>query len=502
MKTLNKPDQSGSILYLPTPMNTLPNSLCFIDIETTGTSLRGDRIIEIGALRIENNTLVDSFKTLINPGRYLPPEISVLTGINSADLEGAPSFFDIKDRLMELIEGTFFVAHNVRFDYGFIKNEFRMLGYPFSAKQICTVKLSRSLFPQYPRHNLDSIIERFGFKVKNRHRAFDDAEVLWKFYEKTLKQFSEAEILLALNKTVKRPSLPVKLSEESLEDLPEGPGVYIFYGENGCPLYIGKSINIRERVLSHFVADTTSSKEMKISQQIESIETVQTEGELGALIKESFLIKKMQPLYNRKLRNSRQLLILKYTTNSQGYHTATFGVQNGIDEAELESIIGVFRSKKSVNDFLIHFGKQFMLCEKLLGIDHSAGTCFGYRLGKCKGACHGKEKPLMYNLRFMEAFSIHKFKKWPFEGPVIIEDVSGDGGSKDRFVVNNWCIMGLLNPETSEVETYSDVGFDLDTYKILSTFIFKNSSQKYIRPLRPEMKQQSTPEYEPYSESV
>lgn len=481
---LKIPPVFASIDISTVPMTDLPQKLCFIDIETTGTSFRFDRIIEIGALRIENNKLVDSFQTLINPERFVPSEITSLTGITSADLEGAPSFFDIRERLLELLDSAFFVAHNVRFDYGFIKNEFKLLGYPFQSKQLCTVKLSRNLYPEQTHHNLDSIIQRFGFKIKRRHRAFDDAEVLWKFFQKIGKSFPQQRLVEALNKTTKRPSLPVRLSEEYLDNLPESPGVYIFYGKEGCPLYVGKSINIRERVLSHFSSDTTSSKEMKISQQIESIEVIQTEGELGALLKESFLIKKMQPLYNRKLRYARQIFVLKYNPNALGYNICVFDIQDQIDPSTLQTIIGVFRSRKSVKEFLVYFAKQFMLCEKLLGIDPSTKECFGYRLGRCKGACVGKENPLAYNIRFLEAFTDHKFKRWPFETPIIIDDISTDGSAKVSFVIDNWCVLGTYNNEDSKLETYEDVGFDMDTYKILSSFLLKMSNQKFVKAFK------------------
>jgi DNA polymerase-3 subunit epsilon len=469
---------------------SLPNKLVFLDTETTGGSLRTDRVIEIGMLRVENGQVVKTFNSLINPQRYVPPEIELLTGISGAMVDTAPTFFELKDQILEMMEDAVFVAHNARFDYGFIKTELKRLGINFSAKQLCTVKLSRNLYPQHSHHNLSVIIERFGFQIKNRHRAFDDAEVLWKFYQQIQQEFSLELVEAAVNKAQKRPSIPTGLSTEILDSLPETPGVYIFYGESGLPLYVGKSVNIRDRVLSHFSADHTSSTELKITQQIRSIEAIQTEGELGALLKEAYLVKKMQPLYNRKLRQKNKLLVLKYAQNENEYFYCSFGIQEAIDPLEIDKVIGVFRSKKSLQEFLFSIAKEHQLCEKLLGVDKTSTACFGYRLGRCKGACTNKEKPLFYNFRFMNILGRMKFKKWPFEQPIIIDDYSHDGSSCDSFIINNWCVLGKINSEGTKMDTVLDVGFDLDTYKILNSCLNKPKYSKHLRLIKPEQLQQ------------
>jgi len=163
----------------------------FVDIETTGTSARHDRVIEIGILRVENDMIVKKYNQLINPETHVSPFITQITGITPDDLEDAPTFEIVKDEVYELLQNTVFVAHNVRFDHGFLKNEFKRFDMKLSMKQLCTVQLSRRLYSQFKQHNLNSIIARFGFDCNNRHRAFDDAEVLWDFYQKILSEFSE-----------------------------------------------------------------------------------------------------------------------------------------------------------------------------------------------------------------------------------------------------------------------------------------------------------------------
>lgn len=154
-----------------------------VDVETTGASPLLGRIIEIGLLRVEHGEVVSTYKTLINPGQPIPEFITGMTGIRDIDLLGAPTFEEIADTLLEYFEGATFVAHNAAFDYAFLRAEFKRLGYGFTLPRLCTVRLSRAVYPEHKRHNLSLLIERHGFVCQSRHRAFDDAEVLWQFLQ-------------------------------------------------------------------------------------------------------------------------------------------------------------------------------------------------------------------------------------------------------------------------------------------------------------------------------
>lgn len=448
----------------------LPETIAFVDIETTGMRIVRDRIIEIGILRVEKNKIIRKYQTLIHPQMYIPDNIAELTGITKEELERAPTFYQVKDEILEVLDNCVFAAHNVRFDYGFIKNEFNRLGISFRQKHFCTVRLSRYLYPQYSHHALDNIIERFGLLCKRRHRAFDDAKAIYDFFKIAKKKTSKEKFENALSKALKRPSLPTRLSASDLENLPEKPGVYIFYAENGMPLYIGKSINLKDRILSHFSNDHASPLDMKISQSIKSLETIETEGELGALFKEAELIKKMQPLYNRKLRIKRNLTVVKTTIDKNGYQTVIFETYDQIDTKDLESIVGIFPSRKRAKDFLISAAKEYGLCERILGIDTTLAACFAYRLGKCKGACVGEEDTLRYNMRFILAFSKNKIKPWPFKGVIAIENL----------LFNKWCFLGKKSPNE---DTQTNMIFDVDTYKILESYLRVPKHIKEIKVL-------------------
>src|SRR5258708_1005410 len=450
----------------------LPDKLAFVDLETTGANLSHDRIIEIGIVRVENNQVIEIFQSLVNPDRHLPSEIELLTGIKAAQLENAPSFYSLKSEIQRLVKDCVFVAHNVRFDYSFLKNHFRQYEEDFSPKQLCTVKLAKKLYPKLLHHDLSTLIEVFNLECESRHRALDDAKAIFQFYQIAQKEFNQEQLSLAFDQVYKRPSIPINLSTEVLDSLPECPGVYLFYGTSGIPLYIGKSINIRKRVLQHFSSDHLSSIEMKIAQQVQRVEFIKTSGELGALLREASLVKKMQPLYNRMLRHARKLIALKLVKDPKSYNTIKLEDLEQVTAEDLEDILGIFKSKKQAKQHLINLAKEHQLCEKLLGLENLGKACFGYRLGRCKGGCVGKETSQIYNLRFQIAFAKFKFKPWPFDGPIQILEQDPQTGKVEAFILDKWCYLGMVKVDEggTEEEMVNDISFDLDTYKILHRF--------------------------------
>ena len=162
--------------------------LAIVDVETTGISVTGDRVIEIGVVRIEQGRVVRVFETLLDPERRISSFIERLTGIRNEDLERAPTFGDIREELEYLLNGCTFVAHNVWFDYGLICNEFARLGRTFSAPRLCSVRLSRRLYPRFRHHGLSELIKRFSLNCPNRHRALGDAEAVWAFLQTAFQQ--------------------------------------------------------------------------------------------------------------------------------------------------------------------------------------------------------------------------------------------------------------------------------------------------------------------------
>lgn len=457
-------------------------NLAFVDIETTGTSVTRDRIIEIAVLRVENGEIVDRYQSLIDPGTYVSPFIEAYTGIKRDELDKAPSFASIAETLLELLADCTFVAHNVRFDYGFLKNEFQRINLPFSAKMLCTVKLSRRLYPQERHHNLSAIIERLGIPCASRHRAMGDVEATWQFFNHATQLLDADSLKETVSTLTMRSSIPPQIAKAEIDNLPNTPGVYIFYDDKDFPLYIGKSVTIRDRVMSHFTSDITAPREMRLSQQVHRIEAIKTTGELGALLKESQLVKELQPLYNRKLRQSRELVAAVLQENSKGYVEMKIAPLEKDDPPDSSTVLALYKSRKQAKTSLLTMAKEHQLCHKLMGLESALSACFPYQLGWCKGACIDKEIPARYNLRFIGAFQKTRMKQWPFPGEIAITERDDSEDRSETFYINQWRFVGH---QTNDQERSSIAfHFDRDIYSILSRYILSPRNQSKIHSLK------------------
>lgn len=273
--------------------------LAFIDLETTGGTAALDRITEIGIVTVDAGGVAE-WSTLVNPQTPIPPFIQKLTGIDDAMVAGAPVFAEVADAVQERLAGRLFIAHNARFDHGFLKSEFKRLGIDLKATVLCTVRLSRRLYPEEPRHGLDALIARHGLTVATRHRALDDARVIWHFWQKARAELSEARIDAEVAALTAQPKLPPQLDPNLAEEIPEGPGVYLFYGEDDQALYVGKSSGLRRRVLAHFGKARPSPREAALAEQVRRIDWIETGGELGTQLAEADLVRRLHPRHNRQ----------------------------------------------------------------------------------------------------------------------------------------------------------------------------------------------------------
>lgn len=458
----------------------LPKTYTIVDVETTGGSPHKDRMIEVGLIRIQNNEVIASYDTLINPQTYIPSLIQNLTGINHGHVEGAPLFEDIAQELLPFFDDAILVAHNANFDYRFLKEEFNRIKIPFAPRRICTVKLSRALYPNHRHHNLDSIIDRLDLTIRKRHRALDDAKAVWKFLQHVQTTFEPDVLATGVASATQQPMLPPHISKKTIEDLPSTYGVYTFYGENGSPLYIGKSNNIKERVLSHFSSANTSSKELRLSEQTTHIDSQTTAGELSALLLESKMIKEMQPIYNKKLRRSSELVIAKSQKTQEGYERITLQRQENISLEEFPTVVGIFKSIKQAKNQFISLTKEYNLCDKLLGLENTTRACFGHRLNRCNGACVSAESPEAYNARFHSAFHNSKLRTWPYTTPIVVKERNEDTEQEALHVIDKWCYLGSVVPGDSFEDLSPHYTFDLDAYRILYRYIMNIENEKQI----------------------
>lgn len=456
----------------------------FVDVETTGTSARYGQVIEIGMLRVEDGVVVDTFSTLIRPARPLPPIITSITGITDRDLEDAPQFEAVSGRIEALLADAIFVAHNAPFDYSFLKTEFGRLGIRFNAKTLCTVKLSRLLFPSEERHNLDALIARHGLVMENRHRAYDDAAALLGFIRSASGMRSADDVAHGIRRVLGAAALPAGLDPKSMEALPHAPGVYLFYGPEDELLYVGKSVDIRARVLSHFSEDRRTGRERALCEAVTYIEHEETSGELSALLRESQLIKDLAPIYNRKLRKARRLAVIARGTDERGYATAESGYRDELLDSDLGAVEAVFRTATQGKSLLKAVSKEHDLCPRLLGIERGQGPCFAHQLGRCRGACVGKEDVRAYNERFALAFSERRIKAWPFPGAMVLpENPGADEGT--AYVIDKWKILKVLSyTEDGYDEEPVDMEFDYDSYRILAKHLLRKDVRAQLVPYR------------------
>ena len=438
--------------------------LAFVDIETTGSHFDRDRITEIGIKTLASNEL-HVWERLIDPQAYIPQNIQKLTGISSAMVQGQPCFAEIAEDLKKELEGKIFVAHNARFDYGFIKASFKRVGIDFRPKVLCTVKLSRLLFPDQSRHNLDTIISAHGLEVSARHRALGDADLLLQFWRICESKFGQEKLNEAINQLIGNASLPSSIDQHLIDSIPDGPGCYIFYGENKTPLYIGKSISLRSRVMGHFQGALTQRKEMKLSLQVRDIDWIETSGELSALMLESKLIKERMPSMNIKLRRSKDLCAWSLLEDSAGVLTPTLVTHHHLRPGLQENLYGLFYSKHEAHLYLKAIAKKYHLCEALLGLEKriEGKSCFGYQVKQCGGACLNLTPTSMHNLQLKTAMELFRVQVWPYSGAIAIQE----GG--EMIVLDKWCYLGtaINQDELYELAQSGEAEFDLDIYKIV-----------------------------------
>jgi len=445
-------------------------SYVMLDLETTGGNPVSDRIIEIAAVRVEEGREVARWSTLVNPGRWVSPFIASLTGIDNAMVADAPRFEAVAPRLLELLDGAVLVAHNVRFDHGFLKNAFGRMDIDLRVRQLCTVRLSRKLYPQHKGHGLDAILRRHGLHSTARHRAMGDVDAVLDFLALARGELGVDRLRHAARELVSGvASVPPHL-ETALHDIPDATGVYLLYGEARQPLYVGKSLHLRERVLAHFQADHATGRDMQLAQGTRRVEYRRTAGELGALLLESRLVKELQPAFNRRLRRAAPLCAWQLADDAQCRPQVRPIELADLDDRLPERLYGMFRSAKAARQALLELADQHALCTRLLGLEAGSGRCFAQQVGRCRGACCGREDARTHLLRVQLALAAHRRLDWPFPGRVGVREHDPHTGRTDIHVFDHWCHLATVHDEAElqdALQTRAARAFDLDTFQLL-----------------------------------
>lgn len=441
--------------------------LVFIDVETTGTRATRDRITEISALKVIDRSVVDQWSSLIQPECHVPPTITQLSGIDDALLENAPRFSEIAQTLFDWLSDSELVAHNARFDYSFLRNEFKRAGFDYRAKVLCTLRLSRALSPESSEHNLPALLNRYDISCQALHRADNDVKALWTLWQTWQSECHQWE--QQLNAQRRQRSLPVNLTHELIEKIPKRPGVYLFYGHNQLPLYVGKSVDLRSRVMSHFQSDLQDDREMRLAQQVQHIEWEETAGDLGAQLREAELIKTLMPIMNRRLRKQRRLFAWYWP---QGASAPELINGESIEFADNNALFGLFRSPRDARNVLRALADEQQLCPQILKLERGRGRCFSYQLGKCRGACCQQETLTEHTLRAKTALSKQQLNHWPWRNRIAVYEQHAKSRHPAYHLVSQWRYLGSVDTlqEAAALGTRT-VPFDKDIYQILNRFL-------------------------------
>jgi len=414
-----------------------------VDVETTGGKFNEEGITEIAIYRFDGNTIVDQFSSLINPLREIQPFVQRLTGINSKMLVNAPKFFEVAKRIVEITEGAVLVAHNAEFDYRVIRTEFKRLGFDFERPSLCTVDLSQKLLPDVPSYKLGKLVRSLGIPISDVHRAHGDAKATVELFKVLLDKDCEKDIITAHVKTLNRLQVPNKYLS-IIEDLPTETGVYYLHDKNGKIIYIGKSKNIKKRVLTHLTS--SARKSQKIQKALHSVSFELSGNECLALT----------PYH--------QLII------EQVRHDVSY--------------IAVFKNKKEAEGRLRFWIEEYNLCTQHTSFASHQKSCFRYGIDKCKGACIGEEKCEVYNQRTL---AIIESLKYPYPNMLVI-DQGKKVGEKSFIYIKDGVFQGYgyfqLNHQIKTLDKIQNrlisIEDNRDTQAVIHSFLRKERYQKLI----------------------
>lgn len=371
-----------------------------VDIETTGGHASANGITEVAINVHDGNEVVESFSTLINPRIYIPDYITALTGIDNDMVADAPTFDDVALQIYQLLNDKVFVAHNVNFDYSFLKHHLAAAGYDLQCRKLCTVRLSRKLIPGKPSYSLGKLCSTLNIPIQNRHRAAGDADATSILFNMLLDNDQEGVIAEMLKKTSKEQVLPPNLDKAVIFKLPNQPGVYYFKDCKGKIIYVGKAKDLKKRVTSHFTGNRPNKQRQDFLKTIHHVDYVVCGTELMALILEANEIKRLWPENNRALKRYEHKYDLYVFEDQNGY------LRLAIDKHKKNNkAIQSFNSLLEGYNFLNALIDKYQLCAKLCYLQKAATKCAAHENGQCFGACSSIETVAVYNKKLNAALN-------------------------------------------------------------------------------------------------
>ena len=452
-----------------------------LDIETTGGKYNEEGITEIAIYKFDGHQIIDQFCSLVNPERNIQPFVVNLTGINNQMLQNAPKFHEVAKRIIEITDNCTIVAHNAQFDNRILSTEFDRLGYPFEKNMLCTVELSKKLIPDLPSYSLGKLVRSLGIPITDRHRAQGDAKATVELFKLLLEKDIEKVIISDTIKKGSKRQLAPKLLD-IIEAAPTTIGVYYMHRKNGKIIYVGKSTNIKKRLIQHFTDDNKKSK--KIQLEVVSVSYEETGNDLIAQLKESQEIKKLNPIFNYTLKTTIFQSQLYSYMDDNGYLNLRIE-KVPMEQEEVRNIITTFTNYQQAKSLLYKITDEFHLCQKLNHLGKTEGACFNHGLKMCHGACIKLETPFDYNTRvqkfidkssyeFDHMLLIDKGRSIQEHSVILIKNGTyrGYGFFNLNFQINNPEVLkSIINPMENNRETQH----------IIQGYLRKNKVQKILK---------------------
>jgi DNA polymerase III subunit epsilon len=407
-----------------------------VDIETTGSYAAANGITEISIHLHDGNRVTEKFETLVNPGQPIPFYIQSMTGITDKMVARAPRFEEVAEKIYTLLLDRIFIAHNVNFDYSFVKAHLKEAGLDLNVKKLCTVRLSRKIIPGLPSYSLGKLCDSLGITINDRHRAGGDTEATVKVFELLLEKDKEQHIQKSLQRNSKESILPPNVPKAHFEQLPYTPGVYFFHNEKGKVVYVGKANNIRYRVNSHFSNNSESRQKQNFMQHVHAISFQSCGTELMACILESTEIKKRWPIFNSSQKRWEDVYGIFLFEDQNGYHRLAID-KNRKRLHPVYTFHYLVDGHAVIRKLITEFG----LCPKLCFMQKDPGACEGIQHGHCAGACEGKETAADYNEKVKKACNTLQTQP---SFAIIDKGINGDDQSCILVLEGKFYGMGYL----------------------------------------------------------
>lgn len=450
-------------------------ALAVVEVKTTGVHPARDAIWELAIIQVDaEGCVAERLHWLFEPCVALPPQLLSLSGLHPLELSGQPRIDSEARAIADAIRGRVLMGHNLRFSLAFLRRvlpDWKTLRPP----QLCTLRLARATLPQLASAGFDALCAHFGITRFFRDRAVPDAEAVLTLAQHLLQEVAPT----TLGQQLRSAARPPLLAAERFAQLPERPGVYYFLGDGGAQLYVGKSRNLRRRVMSHFQNDHRDRRSLQMVQQIRDVQLAVTAGELGALLFESAEIKRLQPLYNRRLRKQRELLTWALTGEPGELHIEL--LQHHALRPGLRHV-GLFRSRHQARQWLLEQARERRLCLRVLGLEEGEGACFAYQLGRCAGACCGEEPRSAHDRRLLAGAERLQTQAWPWNGPVALVERDEQHGLTQWHVLDQWRHLGTVDQleHAQPLLAARRGGFNLDTYHILIGHLRRHPNMEIV----------------------